>query len=101
MARNKIQRKDVLKIAKKIGATLEEGGSHKLAIFRHEGKLILTFGIRHGSKSGHGHLVGEHGPLKLNAAKVSALAECTLSRDQYIEILQDRGIIERNAPAQL
>ena len=94
MARSKIQRKDALNIAKKIGATLEDGGNHQMAIFRHEGKIILTFGIRHGSKSGHGHLVGEHGPLKLNAAKVSALAECTLSRDQYIEILKDKGIIE-------
>lgn len=94
MARSNLQRRDALKIARKLGATVEHHGKHKRASFRHNGRLILTFGIRHGSKSGHGHLVGETGNLKLNARRVKELAQCNMEKDEYIEHLIGIGIIE-------
>ncbi len=94
MARSNLQRRDALKIARKLGAEVEDGGNHQQACFRHNGRLILTFGIRHGSKSGHGHLEGETGDLKLNGRKAKQLAECTMSKDEYVEHLTGMGLIE-------
>ena len=94
MARSNLQRRDALEIARKLGATVDSNGKHKRASFRHNGRLILTFGIRHGSKSGHGHLVGATGDLKLNARGVKELAECNMEKDDYIEHLMGIGVIE-------
>ncbi len=94
MARSNLQKRDVLDIAGKLGATVDSDGKHQRAFFRHNGTLILTFGIRHGSKSGHGHLVGERGDLKLNARRVKELAQCSMSRDEYIEHLIGIGLID-------
>ncbi len=55
------------------------------------GIIILTFGIRHGRKSGHGHLVGRYGNLCLSETKVLQLASCTMSKDDYIQHLKDIG----------
>jgi len=57
------------------------------------GKLILTFGIRHGKNSGHGHLCGSNGDLKLSETRAVALARCTMSKDEYLQHLKDRGIL--------
>ncbi len=94
MARSNLQRRDALKIARKLGATVDSNGKHKRAIFRYNGKVILTFGIRHGSKSGHGHLVGERGDLKLNAKRVEGLAECNMKKKEYIKHLIGIGLID-------
>lgn len=94
MAKSNLQRRDALQIASKLGATVDNNGKHKRASFRHNGLLILTFGIRHGSKSGHGHLVGKTGDLKLNAKKVEALAQCSMGKDEYIEHLMGAGLID-------
>ncbi len=89
-----MQRRDALNIARKLGAEVEAGGNHQRACFRHNGRLILTFGIRNGSKSGHGHLVGEMGDLRLNGRKAKQLAECTMSKDEYVAHLTGVGLIE-------
>ena len=95
MARSNLQRRDALEIASKLGAAVTSNGKHKRASFRHNGQLILTFGIRHGSKSGHGHLVGKTGDLKLNARRVEELARCPMSKEEYIEHLIGIGLIDR------
>ena len=94
MARSNLQRRDALNIASKLGAEVERGGNHQRAVFRHNGRLVLTFGIRHGPTSGHGHLVGETGDLRLNGRKAKQLAECTMSKDEYVEHLTGMGLIE-------
>ena len=94
MARSNLQRRDALNIASKLGAEVKSGGNHQLASFRHNGVLVLTFGIRNGSRSSHGHLVGERGDLKLNGRKAKELAVCTMSKEQYGEHLIDIGLIE-------
>jgi hypothetical protein len=82
-----------LAIVKKLGATLDPDGPHQIATFEHDGKAILTFGIRHGNSGGHGHLVGRHGNLMLNETRVVGLAVCTMSKDEYIQHLKDIGEI--------
>jgi len=69
------------------------GGKHSTARVFHEGKLILTFGIRHGGKGGHGHLVGRTGDLKLSETKIYDLASCTMSKDEYLAELRNLGIL--------
>jgi hypothetical protein len=90
---SRIDRGDAYTIATKIGATVQKDGKHARADLRVKNQLILTFGIRHGAKSGHGHLCGTNGDLKLSESNVLALARCTMSKDQYFEVLKQRGIL--------
>jgi hypothetical protein len=90
---SRIKKADALRIVNKIGATLEPNGAHQTATLEVGGLIILRFGVRHGRDSGHGHLCGEHVALKINESKVVALARCTLSKDQYFQILTDIGLM--------
>lgn len=93
MSRSPIQKREALAIARKLNATLEPDGKHQLATFEHEGVIILTFGIRHGNKGGHGHLAGRQGNLCLSENKVVKLASCEMSKEEYIQHLKDIGEI--------
>ena len=86
---SKLLRKDADDIARKLHADLTTG-AHITAAFRHNGVLILNFGIRHGAKSKHGHLPRA---LHLNQAQTVKLARCQISRDEYIEILRAKGLL--------
>jgi hypothetical protein len=63
-----------------------------------DGRIILTFGIRHGPKSGHGHLCGATGDLKMNEANVVALARFTMTKDQYFDFLKEKGVLPPPLP---
>lgn len=89
-----LKKRDAVAIAKKLGAEINPSGIHQNAVFRHDGQIVLTFGIRHGNNSNHGHLIGENHDLKLNATRANALAKCTMSKVEYIEVLREKGIIE-------
>ena len=93
MARSPIQKRDAEKIAAKLGAEVKKDGAHQRAFFRHNGKLILDFGIRHGTKSGHGFLCGAQGALRMNEKRVVAMAACTVSKDDYVAHLKSIGLI--------
>jgi hypothetical protein len=97
LSRSRIQKREALAIARKLSATVT-GGAHSIASVYHDGVLILTFGIRHGSTSGHGHLVGAQGELKMSESKVYRLASCTMSKDEYFDELKALGIIPARAP---
>jgi hypothetical protein len=58
----------------------------------HEGKLIAHFGMRRGSEKdkGHDHIIKD---LHLNPHKARLLAQCPLSKEQWLEILRVKGII--------
>jgi hypothetical protein len=60
LSKSSIERSDAISIAAKIGAEVEKSGKHARATLRVKGLLVLTFGIRHGPKSGHGHLCGSN-----------------------------------------
>ncbi len=93
LAGSKLNQTDALNIAAKIGAKVEKDGAHQRAMLFHQDKLVLVFGIRHGKKGGHGHLEGENRDLKLNSARAVALARCTLSKEDYFEVLRERGVL--------
>ena len=94
MSRCPIQKREALAIVRKLDAALERDGAHQIATFEVAGRAILTFGIRHGNKGGHGHLAGRHkGELKINEYGVVALATCNMSKDDYIQYLKEIGEI--------
>lgn len=93
MPRSKLEKRDAEDIARKIGATVKPQGKHQTATLEYNGQIVLTFGIRHGLRTGQGHLVGENHALKLNATKAIALARCDMTKDEYIEHLRERNII--------
>lgn len=95
MPKSRILQSDAYNIAKKIGASVKKDGAHARATLEVEGTLILTYGIRHGKKAGHGHLCGQNGELKLNEARVLALARCTMKKQEYFEVLRQRGLLRR------
>jgi hypothetical protein len=94
LSKSPIQRREALTIAKKLGASNETDGADQIAFVEYKGVTIITFGIRHGAKSGHGHLVGRYGDLRLNETKVLKLANCTMSKDEYFQELMRIGEIE-------
>jgi hypothetical protein len=98
LARSRIERDDAYKIAEKIGAEVQRAGKHARATLRMAGRLVLTFGIRHGPNSGHGHLCGANGDLKMNEANVVALARCTMTKEQYFDLLREKGVLPSPAP---
>jgi hypothetical protein len=93
LKRINLLKQDALNIATKIGAIIDKDGAHQNAAFYYNGILIFEFGIRQGSKSSHGHLVGENQVLRLNQTQAIALARCTLSKQAYIQILIAKGVI--------
>lgn len=82
-----------LKIVRKLGAVIEEHTrAHDLASVYHGGKLIAEFGIRRGSRRDQGH---DHIPSQLYIGPRDArrLGECPLSKDDWLGILSDKGLI--------
>jgi len=85
---------DARKIGKKLGATIVTNRkAHDLAEIRHNGILVAAFGIRRGSgKSiGHDHICSE---LQMNRHDCHRLADCTLSREEWIERMIEAGVID-------
>jgi hypothetical protein len=75
-------------IAAKLSAEVRKGGAHDLAIVWYRGVRIANFGIRHGSRrnAGHGHVPKQ---LFISPYKCRELAVCTLTVDQWLQILRD------------
>ena len=80
-------------IAKKLRARIEPGRkAHDIALFFHEGKLIVQFGIRRGSSKDAGH---DHVPeqLHLRPHQAKLLGQCPMSLEDYINVLADKGLL--------
>jgi len=78
------------KIAKKLKAKKRTGTAHDLALIYHKGKLVANFGIRRGSRKDAGH---DYIPaaIFLGARDARLLGECTLSRDDWITVMAEKG----------
>ena len=87
---SRIQKREAEEIAAKLRAELVEGSNHTLATVKYNGVLIVTFGIRRGRKSGHGHIPRQ---LHINEARAIELARCPLTRDAYFDLLRKQGVI--------
>jgi hypothetical protein len=94
LSRSRIQKREALAIAAKLDAKIHRDGPHQLARVEFGGRVVLTFGIRHGRMGGHGHLVGRHqGELKINETGAMALASCVMSKDEYFAHLRRIGML--------
>ena len=82
-----------LRIAKKLKADVEPAGkAHDMAYVYHEGRMIASFGIRRGSEKDKGH---DHVSKDLHVGPHDArmLANCPLSREEWIEIMRSKGFV--------
>ena len=80
------------RIAAKLKARRHPGAKHEIAVFEYEGRIIAQFGIRRGSRKDQGHDFIP-GRIHLNRRDTLALAECTLSYDDWIQRMKDKGVI--------
>lgn len=86
---------DVDRIFKKLEMQTREG-SDKLAWFQHQGKRVIFTRRSHG----RGDIAGRvadfiRQQLKVSEVQFRGLRDCTVDKKAYIQILVDRGIIER------
>ena len=90
MARQFTQ-KHAREIAKKLKMEVTKARRiHDHAVLIIEGKEILSFGIRRASKEvGHDHLPKD---LHLQVKDCKNLHQCTLSRDEYLELLHEKDV---------
>jgi hypothetical protein len=90
----RITKEHARKIARKLRAVIDKTPkAHDVAKVYHGGTLIAAFGIRRGSNKnlGHDHIATE---LHLSPHDTLRLANCPLSRDEWIEMLIKGGWIE-------
>ena len=88
-----LNRQHAEKIAEKLGAEIRrKKRAHDLAIVSIDGKRIVQFGIRRGSNKDLGH---DHLPhnLHLNAHNTLRLAQCDISREEWVEMMSRKGLI--------
>lgn len=87
-----ISKSDAERIAHKLGACIKTGKKHRIAIVRHEGKIVARYGIRHASRkdTGHDFIPKE---LGITPRDTKRLSDCTLDRNSYFAILSSRGLL--------
>ncbi len=78
-------------IKKKLDAEVVSKKEHDFVIFRHLGKIVISFGIRRGSKElPHPHICKQ---MFLSPKDCRLFRECHISVLEYIEILRAKGKI--------
>jgi hypothetical protein len=80
------------KIASKLKARIHAGSKHEIAVLEYEAKMIARFGIRRGSRKDQGHDFIP-GRIHLNRHDTLSLAQCTISYDDWIQRMKDKGVI--------
>jgi hypothetical protein len=78
------------KIEKKLSLKTRNAGD-RLAWFEYGGTVVVRTKRSHGNKDLPENLIRQQ--LKLNETQFSGLISCTVSRDDYIEILRGKRII--------
>lgn len=90
-----LTKEHALKIKRKLKAKITQAKKnrpHELAVIYLEDKLIASFGIRRGSNK---HLPHDHIPasLHLQPNECLRLAQCSITREEWLRSLKARGII--------
>ena len=88
-----ITKQMALDIARKLKANIDTTAkAHDLATVLHEGKVIAWFGIRRGSKRDlpHPYIPAQ---IHLGPHDTRRLAECHISREEWIAIMREKGLI--------
>lgn len=77
-------------IAKKLKAKMHPGTNHDFAKVFHKGKLVAMFGIKRGSKkdSRHDYVSSQ---IYLHAREARLLGQCPFSRDDWLEVMLEKG----------
>jgi hypothetical protein len=82
------------KIAEKLGAVChsKKNRPHDLYVVYHAGRRVAQFGIRRSSEKDKGH---DHVPnsIFLSPHRALLLAQCPMSRDDWLTVLRGRGMI--------
>jgi hypothetical protein len=91
-----LTKEHALKIKKKLKAKISKGKKnrpHDLATIYYGDVLIASFGIRRGSNKHAGH---DHIPASLHASPHTCLglAQCPVSREDWLQSMRDQGLIE-------
>lgn len=88
-----ITKTDAQDIARKLEAKIQTGGAHNIAAIWVDDVLVAKFGIRHGSRRDQSH---QHIPKDIHFSpnKTKQLAQCTISRDQWIQSMKEQGFID-------
>lgn len=82
-----------LDIAKKLKADIRNKSAHDIAVIFYEGQRIAQFGIRRGSdrNQSHNHIPSS---IHLSPRDTLRLAQCTISAEEWIELMKQKGLIE-------
>jgi len=64
----------------------------RLAWFEHKGKTVVFTKRSHGNKEPPENLIRQQ--LKVSETQFSGLLSCSVNRDQYLEILRSKKIID-------
>jgi hypothetical protein len=68
---------------------------HKSATLYYEGKAIIRTRISHGRGDIPASIVAKmRSQLKVTEAQMAALVECSMTYEDYIRLLRDKGLIE-------
>jgi hypothetical protein len=78
------------RLESKLKLTIRKSGD-RLAWFVYEGKVITRTKRSHGNKDLPEHLIRQQ--LKLNEEQFSGLISCSVTRDDYVQILTKKGLI--------
>lgn len=85
------------RIVEKLDLRVRNSGD-RLAWFVHEGKTIVRTKRSHGHGDLPEHLIRQQ--LKLNQQQFDGIINCSLYRDDYIQILRDKGLISAGSDKQ-
>lgn len=80
------------KIENKLELRFRDAGD-RLSWFVHDGVTVVRTKRSHGNKELPGHLIRQQ--LKLNEKQFSDLIGCSLTKQDYIGILTDKGLIPK------
>jgi hypothetical protein len=83
------------KIVNKLNLKVRNSGD-RLAWFEYEGKTVVRTKRSHGKKEAPEHLIRQQ--LKVNEKQLAGLISCTVSKDDYIDILLRKRIIAPRPP---
>ena len=87
----KLTADDAVAIAVKLGAERVIKTRHEVVYFRHNGRIIFTFGIRRASgDKGHNYIPRQ---MQISQLECRTFRECSMSLEAYRQILRDKRFI--------
>ena len=81
------------RIARMLAAEISDGGKHEIVKVYHGRELVARFNIRRASSrdTSHSDIPAQ---IHVSAKQALDLANCPLSRDEWVEILRAKGLID-------